>query len=1407
MKRKKKLLSMFLVFVLCLSMLPTSALAEEAAGNNALAGQEESATQNIMGAVSENGRTGNGTCQHEGTWTDGKCDDCGYECLHEDANVIDGECTVCGMVFAAQNITTGKKYQRLDDAMNEASDGDTVIMLRDTEMKNSAEMYKKTVTLDLNGKNCTSGFIYIGNDDIGKECDGGLNLTGKGNHARIVMRPDSVLNLTGWDGEIEYISCVGNCTIITKNMSGKINRLVSHGVPDDNGIAFDGGSFGMIEFMTSTGGVSSTKAGSLLAAGYAFKNEDGTFVPYDYTLKLQGNKLYNVTVVKCSAHQDKDNNGFCDYCNTAASLFVVSVTTGDGEVRYFTAEEGESGTVIPDAVAYANENNGTIKQISQLSNGGTLSIYGANCTIDLNNQTIGYIAAGGSNLTITGDGTVTLLNTESGSAKLYGGVYNEITLPTSTALRSLLPDGYGFKKTSDDSWITGEELEITGSLALNKTGPVRIEQAPITNLTVDAPDITYCDDLTATATVKTVDGAEAVTYKWYIDGTELTDQTAADLKISDDKYGNAGTHTIRCAATCGNYVASKEITMTVNLADLKDAGLAISGEDGLMYYPVTSDKDSGMELNLVYNLWYKDKRLSEADHTVIGNENVRLAGTYTLTVTGKGNYTGTKSITYKVQQCPIIDLKLGNIEKVYDGTRDVPLSLLDEAYFTPDTGSSDIKMERGIDYTIDAQYDDPEVGDCKTIVVRVNMLNTNFSFENGQREREFVIPWKTGGTRQSIDKAVITPRPAELAVVNGYEKTYTVDLAKLLPELKDSQQYGDITYGTPVVMLNNYYDDNANGAKIENGILSLPIKNVDTDVEDNIGTVSVVVSTKNFEDMVLTINVKSSNKLVPTGAPTLSKAALSYGEKLGDITLSGSMMYENEVVEGTFIWENPDLRPDIGTVNATWIFTPNNKEYAEVKGQITIPVQKAVPQITAMPVVAVRIYNPSIALIDSDLTGGKATDVNGNLLTGTWSWQSAGVVPTVNNKGYTAIFTPDDGTKYEKTTVNVSVNVIKATPVITVKPTAADITSGDILGASVLSGGAAVYSTSDSTAVPGTFKWLNGSLIPSVADSNATKYPVIFVPADTANYEMAQTEVTLNIQNAPATPSVPVNPVSPVKAPASAKKPSGRSLPKAGVWEVVDKETSSDETVADDDQSNTEIVEEDNNTREPFIKNDSSKSGWELIKEQIKNADNGETVSVEMNGTTNVPSDVFEQFKGKDVKLQFDMGDGIVWTINGKDITDIKGDIDLGVIFGTEAGVTIPVDVINNVTGEHYSINLTLAHSGEFGFTATLTVNMKAENAGYYANLFYYNPESNELEFICADQVDKDGNVNLTFTHASDYTIVLADTALNVSGLSETQDDDSAGNTQWILFVGLFIVIIGLGVFFIYKKKSSAGLK
>ena len=59
----------------------------------------------------------------------------------------------------------------------------------------------------------------------------------------------------------------------------------------------------------------------------------------------------------------------------------------------------------------------------------------------------------------------------------------------------------------------------------------------------------------------------------------------------------------------------------------------------------------------------------------------------------------------------------------------------------------------------------------------------------------------------------------------------------------------------------------------------------------------------------------------------------------------------------------------------------------------------------------------------------------------------------------------------------------------------------------------------------------------------------------------------------------------------------------------------------------------------------------------------------------------------------------------------------------------IPVDVINNVTGERNSMNPLLAYDGEFGFTATLTINMESKNTGLYANMFYYNEQTGKLEF------------------------------------------------------------------------------
>ena len=252
-------------------------------------------------------------------------------------------------------------------------------------------------------------------------------------------------------------------------------------------------------------------------------------------------------------------------------------------------------------------------------------------------------------------------------------------------------------------------------------------------------------------------------------------------------------------------------------------------------------------------------------------------------------------------------------------------------------------------------------------------------------------------------------------------------------------------------------------------------------------------------------------------------------------------------------------------------------------------------------------------------------------------------------------------------------------------------------------------------------------------------------------------------------------------------------------------------------QPDTDNGKDNGTSIKPYIKDDSGKEGWDVIKPQLEEAKAGDTVTVAMNGTTVVPKDVIDSIKGKDTTLVLDMGNGLSWKIYGKDITDAAGDIDFDVTAGADAGKSIPVDVINNVTGERYSINLTLAYDGEFGFTATLTVNMESKNAGLYANLFYYNEQTGELEFISAGQIDPDGNVELVFTHASDYTIVVDTRIMSDNGQADnkadetipaSKTDDSTSKYTWnntiIIIIGICIMLIVIGAIFYVRKKSGS---
>lgn len=255
-------------------------------------------------------------------------------------------------------------------------------------------------------------------------------------------------------------------------------------------------------------------------------------------------------------------------------------------------------------------------------------------------------------------------------------------------------------------------------------------------------------------------------------------------------------------------------------------------------------------------------------------------------------------------------------------------------------------------------------------------------------------------------------------------------------------------------------------------------------------------------------------------------------------------------------------------------------------------------------------------------------------------------------------------------------------------------------------------------------------------------------------------------------------------------------------------------------------VKEEPKTPAPFLRGENGKEGWAVITETVTEAEDGDTVIVDMNGSSVVPGDVFDRIRGKDITVEFDLGNGILWKVNGQSVEKGNvGDIDFTVRAGEDANDTIPLEIINNLTGERTYMNLSLAYEGEFGFEAVLSLNVGTANAGLYANLFYYNEATEELEFLCAGEIGQDGGAELTFTHASEYTIVIDEQPMETdqsqevtseTGVQDNQEDntvniapevENTGHTALLIFCIILIaaafIVIGVIVFVKKNKKEE----
>lgn len=191
-------------------------------------------------------------------------------------------------------------------------------------------------------------------------------------------------------------------------------------------------------------------------------------------------------------------------------------------------------------------------------------------------------------------------------------------------------------------------------------------------------------------------------------------------------------------------------------------------------------------------------------------------------------------------------------------------------------------------------------------------------------------------------------------------------------------------------------------------------------------------------------------------------------------------------------------------------------------------------------------------------------------------------------------------------------------------------------------------------------------------------------------------------------------------------------------------------------------------------------SGWEKVVTDLGTIASGGTVKVELSNSSTMPGRVLESIKGKNVNLVITMPGKIRWTVNGMDVTaDHISDIDMGVVMNTNH---IPNNLVQELAKDKTCMQISLNHNGEFGFGATLTLNVGKEQAGRYARLYYYNEASGKLEYQTGCKIDADGDASLDFTHASDYLIVIDDVPVVSTG-------DNTPIAQLILLLLMVAVI------------------
>ena len=842
------------------------------------------------------------------------CSICGNICPHEHrTELADGSlhCEDCNLTLTAarrDSKNTITYYIDMSDAFGNAYQP-IIWPLCDQTCTQAAMTYYGSNTIDLNG------FTVTANNSSGV-------LFAPYVSAYKMTLQNSAENQGHYVCEYLQVYNDGTLAIPAENNNLTISAVL---IKSDGNANLAGGSFGKISVEGEK-----TLAG-LLVSGYYFADtasgEPAAMYDADGTALTE---LTNVTVQPCSHDTAVCGSDGVWKCLCGQNVFVASVTK-DGTPTYYTDLQN----------AFSAADGNTVKLMANVRD-VTVST-DKPFTFDLNGYNV-Y------SLTVNNKSTI------KDSATVKGKITEWLKVPSGMTVGELLEDGYAFKK-SNGTWCSGVEQ------AGQAVGNVSIWPVPIRSVTAANPSVTVAygqtSGRTLTATVVPFAEGGPYTCQWYkIGGTSLPLDGATDSTYQLPVDLAAGTYTYRLTATEDGYEKSCDFTVTVTPVSIEGAAVNVQS---LTYNGVAQNPTATVTLGETVLTGNKDYTVMTTAQTNVGS--------YTLTVTGKGNYTGKiENVNWKIEPMQLYRFcDIEPVTKVYDGTAVAPIAKSALAFHDANARGASVTLpEDAYDITNarftmrqgDGTYvESPEAGNGKSLSFTVMLKSGNYVFKGGTAD-----VMDCDYTTDKVDMFTIMQDTISLSgiqftqyVFNDLAKTYEINLKQFLDTILPADgEYGNIVYGQPSVSMDSAYYT-VGGANIENGKLSLSInKTASSKQGDEIGTVTVKVETTNYQPFTLTIHVIAQDKFAPVMDGTISASEITYGQALADskLTVNGTMQdpTTGNAVNGTFAWKNGTIQPAANdSYEAEWVFTPAEgyEEYATATGTVTIKVNKATPTFTA----------------------------------------------------------------------------------------------------------------------------------------------------------------------------------------------------------------------------------------------------------------------------------------------------------------------------------------------------------------------------------------------------------------------------------------------------------------------------